>query len=74
MVNPIKSSRNSKETNQIPKLQALQHIKINFRKSTNQSMLMAGVISVAVTPKDKTKSKLLANQKVMSITKSVVSF
>ena len=37
-------------------------------------MLMTGVISGVVTPKDKTKSNPLANEKVRSITKSVVSF
>ena len=37
-------------------------------------MLMTGVISGVVTPKDKTKSNTLANQKVRSITKSVVRF
>ena len=37
-------------------------------------MLMTGVISGIVTPKDKTKSTPLANQKVRSVTKSVVSF
>ena len=74
MVNPIKSSRNSKETNQIPKLQLFSISKSTSENLPIQSMLMAGVISVVVTPKDKTKSKLLTNQKVMSITKSVVSF
>ena len=39
-----------------------------------QSLLMTGFISGVVTPKDKTKSNPLANQKVSSITKSVVSF
>ena len=37
-------------------------------------MLMTGVLSGVVTPKDKTKSNLLANLKVRCITKSVVSF
>ena len=43
-------------------------------KAPIQSMLMTGVISGVVTPKDKTKSNPLANQKVRSITKSVVNF
>ena len=37
-------------------------------------MLMTGVISGVVTPKDKAKLNTLANEKVRSITKSVVSF
>ena len=37
-------------------------------------MLMGWVISGVVTPKDKTKSNPLTNQKVRSITKSVVTF
>ena len=37
-------------------------------------MLMTGVISGVITPKDKTKSNTLANQKVRSIAKSMVSF
>ena len=37
-------------------------------------MLMTGVISGVVTPKDKARSNTLANEKVRSITKSVVSF
>ena len=39
-----------------------------------KSMLMTGVISGVVTPKDKAKSNPLANQKVRSITISAVSF
>ena len=35
---------------------------------------MTGVITVVVTPKNKTKSTPLANHKVRSITKSAVSF
>ena len=35
LVNPIKSSQTWKEINQIPKVDALQHIKINFPKITN---------------------------------------
>ena len=48
--------------------------KSTSQKLPIQSMLMTGVISGVVTLKDKTKSNPLVNQKVRSITKSVVSF
>ena len=35
LVNPIKSPQTWKEINKIPELHALQHIKINFPKTTN---------------------------------------
>ena len=47
---------------------------LTSQKLTIQSVHMTGIICEVVTPKDKTKSTTLANQKVRSITKSVVSF
>ena len=44
------------------------------QKLSIQSVLMTGVISWVVMFKDKTKSNPHTNQKVRSITKSVVSF
>ena len=49
----------------------------SISKSTSQelpiqSVLRTGVISGVVTPRDKTKSNPLANQKVRSITKSIL--
>ena len=69
LVNSIKSSWTWKEINKIPELHALHHITINSQKLPIQSMLITGVISGVVTPKDKTKSTPLANKKVRSITK-----
>ena len=44
LLNPIKSSRPWKEINQIPKLHALQHIKINFPKVINSINVLANSI------------------------------
>ena len=48
--------------------------KLTPQKLPIQSILMTGVISGVVTPKDKTKSNCPANQKVRSKTESGVSF
>ena len=47
--------------------------KQSFPTLPGQLMSMTGVISGAVTPKDKTKSNPLAREKVRILSKSVVS-
>ena len=67
LVNTIKSPRNWKETNSSAYQNELpQNLPI-------QSMLMTGVISGVVTPKDKIKSNPLTNRKVRSITRKFYS-
>ena len=73
-VDPIRSSRSWKKSNQISKSYALQHIKHSFPRMQGQLMPMTGVISGFVTPKDKTKSKPLGRVKVRNFSKYVVSF
>ena len=48
--------------------------KQTFQKIQGQLMLMTGVISGFVTPKDKTKPNPLARLKVRIFSKSVVGF
>ena len=48
--------------------------KQSFTKLPGQLILMTGVISEILTPKDKIKSNPLATEKVRILSKSVVSF
>ena len=59
------------DSSQSPRLYALQHTKNSSKKLTGNLKFLTGVISGVVTPKDKTKSNPLANQKDRHVTKFI---
>ena len=71
-LDPMKMSRALKDTSRFPEFLAVQHIKTNPSKTTNS--ILTGIISGVFTLRDKKVSISFVNQKVRSITESVVSF
>ena len=74
-IGPIRSSWICKKSDQIPKSYALFSIsKKSFSKLPGQLILVTGVLSGVVIPKDKIKSNPFAREKVRILSKSVVIF